>query len=71
MFHIKILHAFKLNWEKGKAKVFNHEEREKKKKEHSDHLQMLIVLIITKDKSNCSLAGMTWLFLAKLADLPL
>lgn len=32
---------------------------------------MLIVLIITKDKGNCSLPGMTWLFLDKLADLPL
>lgn len=30
---------------------------------------MLVVLIITKDKGNCSLPGMTWLFLDKLPDL--
>lgn len=30
-----------------------------------------VVLMITQDKGNCSLAGMTWLFIDKLADLPL
>lgn len=55
----------------GEIKPFQSGGKEvrKKKKKSSGHFQMLVILMITKDKGNCSLAGIT--FLDKLAALPL
>lgn len=55
----------------GERKSFQSGGKEVGKKKSSGHFQMLVFLMITKDKGNCSLAGMTLLFLDKLADLPL
>lgn len=55
--------------ETGERKSFQSVGKEVGKKQSSDHFHMLVVLIITKDKGNCSLPGMTWLFLDKLPDL--
>lgn len=54
----------------GEIKPFQSGGKEVRKKEKSSgHFQMLVILMITKDKGNCSLAGVT--FLDKLAALPL
>lgn len=55
----------------GETKSFQFGGEKGEKKQISDHFQMLVVLMITKDKGNCRLAGMTWLFIDKLAHLPL
>lgn len=57
--------------ETGRNKTFSiwWKGSKKEKKKSSGHFQMLVILMITKDKGNCSLAGIT--FLDKLAALPL
>lgn len=55
--------------ETQRNKKFSTWKKRSRRKKSSGHFQSSSN--DNKDKGNCSLAGMTWLFIDKLADLPL